>query len=201
VADTTKQILVIEDEREIADLIVEELVDRGFLVHVAYDGQEGYSSILDTAPDLVISDVVMPVMSGFEILERLAAEAPHFRNTPFVFLTGMSDRDLELKARRLGADDLITKPIDFDMLGTIIVSRLFGVARTARWSELLDMNERQLEVLTWVARGKTSWEIAKIVGLSKKTVDFHLDGARIKLGASTRIEAAIKAAIGQLIRP
>jgi DNA-binding response OmpR family regulator len=188
-SDASIKILVIEDDREIACLVTEEFVDRGYQVHVAYDGQEGYSAIFKITPDIVLCDVMMPTMSGFEILERLATAAPRFRNTPFVFLTGLSDRDIELKARQLGAADLVTKPIDFDMLDTIITSRLSPVARTALWSKLLDMNERQLETLTWTARGKTSWEIAKILGLSKKTVDFHLDGARIKLGASTRAEA------------
>jgi DNA-binding CsgD family transcriptional regulator len=56
-------------------------------------------------------------------------------------------------------------------------------------------------MLTWVARGNTSAEIAVIVGLAKRTVDFHLDNARVKLHASTRTEAAIKAAIGKLIAP
>jgi DNA-binding response OmpR family regulator len=200
-SDASIKILVIEDDREIACLVTEEFADRGYQVHVAYDGQEGYSAIFKIMPDLVLCDVMMPTMSGFEILERLATAAPRFRDTPFVFLTGLSDRDIELKARRLGAADLVTKPIDFDMLDTIITSLLSPVARTALWSKLLDMNERQLETLTWTARGKTSWEIAKILGLSKKTVDFHLDGARIKLGASTRAEAAIKAAIGRLIQP
>jgi DNA-binding response OmpR family regulator len=196
-----KKILVIEDDREIAGLVVEELTDRGYGVDVAYDGQEGYAAIFETTPDLVLSDVMMPTMSGFEILERLTAVAPWFRGTPFVFLTGLSDRDIELKARQLGADDLVTKPIDFDVLDTIISARLAGVARIALWPRHLDMNDRQLEMLTWTARGKTSWEIAKILGLSKKTVDFHLDGARTKLGASTRTEAAIKAALGRLIQP
>jgi DNA-binding response OmpR family regulator len=196
-----KKILVIEDDREIAGLVAEELTDRGYGVDIAYDGEEGYAAIFETTPDLVLSDVMMPTMSGFEILERLSAAAPWFRGTPFVFLTGLSDRDIELKARQLGADDLVTKPIDFDVLDTIISARLAGVARIALWPRLLDMNDRQLEMLTWTARGKTSWEIAKILGLSKKTVDFHLDGARTKLGASTRTEAAIKAALGRLIQP
>jgi DNA-binding CsgD family transcriptional regulator len=48
-----------------------------------------------------------------------------------------------------------------------------------------------------VARGKTSADIAKITGLSKRTIDFHLDNARVKLGAATRTEAALKAAMGR----
>jgi DNA-binding CsgD family transcriptional regulator len=65
----------------------------------------------------------------------------------------------------------------------------------------VSLNERELETLTWVARGKTSSQIAELVGLTKRTVDFHIDRARVKLGAATRTEAAIKAAIGQLIDP
>jgi DNA-binding CsgD family transcriptional regulator len=56
-------------------------------------------------------------------------------------------------------------------------------------------------VLTWVARGKTSGQIAETLRLTKRTIDFHLDNARMKLGAATRTEAAIKAAIGKLIEP
>ena len=67
--------------------------------------------------------------------------------------------------------------------------------------EAVELSDRELEMLTWAARGKTSAEIALIVGLSKRTVDFHIDNARAKLGAATRVEAAIKAATGRLIEP
>jgi DNA-binding CsgD family transcriptional regulator len=106
-----------------------------------------------------------------------------------------------LRARRLGADDYVTKPIDFDMLEMIINARLAGVARNDVWPKLVTLNDREIEALTWVARGKTSAEVADVIGLSKRTVDFHLDNARVKLGAATRTEAAIKAAIGKLIEP
>jgi len=56
-------------------------------------------------------------------------------------------------------------------------------------------------VLTWVARGKTSADIGQILGLTKRTVDFHIDNARTKLGAATRTEAVLKAASGKLIEP
>ena len=83
-------------------------------------------------PDLVLSDISMPVMSGFELLERLTTRAAILK-MPFVFLTALTDRDNELKGRQLGADDYVTKPIDFDMLATIITARLAGVARTGLW--------------------------------------------------------------------
>ena len=196
-----KRILCIEDDAETAALIAEELVERGYEVTLAGDGREGFAAILKHMPDLVLSDISMPVMSGFEVLERLTALAPRFRNMPFVFLTALSDRDNELRGRQLGADDYVTKPIDFDVLATIITARLAGVARMELWPKLVDLNDREVEALTWVARGKTSAEIAQILGLSKRTIDFHIDNARSKLGAATRTEAVIKAADGGLIEP
>jgi len=140
-------------------------------------------------------------MNGFEVLERLNALAPRLPNVPFAFLTALADRDNELRARRLGADDYVTKPIDFDVLEMIIKARLAGVARNEMWPKLAMLNDREIEALTWVARGKTSAQIADLVGLSKRTVEFHLDNARIKLDAATRTQAAVKAAIGKLIEP
>ena len=199
--EARKKILCIEDDREIAALIAEELADRGYEVSVAHDGHQGLAAILKCAPDLVLSDISMPVMSGFELLDRLTALAPRFSRMPFVFLTALTDRDSELKGRQLGADDYVTKPIDFDVLATIITARLAGVARTELWPKLVDLNDREVETLTWAARGKTSAEIAQILGLTKRTIDFHMDNARTKLGAATRTEAVIKAATGRLIEP
>jgi|SRR5258707_252703 DNA-binding response OmpR family regulator len=200
-AEPRKRVLCIEDDRETAALIAEELVERGFEVSVAHDGRTGLAAILKNMPDLVLSDISMPAMSGFELLERLTALEPRFAKMPFVFLTALTDRDNELKGRQLGADDYVTKPIDFDVLTTIINARLAGVARSELWPKLVQLNDREVETLTWVARGKTSAEIAQILGLTKRTVDFHIDNARTKLGAATRTQAVIKAATGRLIEP
>jgi len=199
--EARKRILCIEDDHETVALIAEELVDRGFDAEIAHDGVEGLRAIFAKQPDLVLSDISMPVMSGFELLERLNALGPRFEHMPFVFLTALADRDNELKGRRLGADDYVTKPIDFDVLETIIRARLSRVARNELWPQDVRLNSREIEALTWAARGKTSAEIAQIMGLAKRTVDFHIDNARTKLGVATRIEAAIKAAKGHLIEP
>ena len=168
-ADSKKKILCIEDDRETAALIAEELLDRGYDVTVSHDGREGLAAILRIMPDLVLSDISMPAMSGFELLERLIALAPRFSYMPFVFLTALTDRDNELKGRQLGADDYVTKPIDFDLLDTIIAARLKAVARAGLLPKTILLNDREVEVLTWVARGKTSAEIAQILGLTKRT--------------------------------
>ena len=146
-------------------------------------------------------DITMPVLSGFGLLERLASEAPRFAGMPFLYLTALSDRTNELKGRTLGADDYITKPVDFDILTAIITARLARVTRSAAWPNTVGLSDRESESLTWAARGKTSGEIATILGLTKRTVDFHIDNARLKLNASTRMQAAVKAAAGGLIEP
>jgi DNA-binding response OmpR family regulator len=196
-----KKILCIEDDRETAALIAEELVERGYEVATAYDGAAGFAAIFKTMPDLILCDISMPVMSGFEVLEHLTNIAPRFGNMPFLFLTALTDRNNELRGRQLGADDYVTKPVDFDLLAAIITARLAHVARTDVWVRDVQLNDREVETLTWVSRGKTSVEIAQILALSKRTVDFHLDNARNKLGVSTRTEAVIKAVTGRLIDP
>lgn len=197
-----RHILCIEDDAETAALIAEELVERGYQVAVEHDGRAGFASILRTPPELVLCDVGMPVMDGFELLSRLRATAPRFAEIPFVFLTALAQRDAELKGRRLGADDYVTKPVDFDILESIIEARL---ARTGKAPHPapphVALSEREIEALSWSARGKTSGEIATILGLSKRTVDFHIDHAREKLGVATRVEAVVRATREGLIAP
>jgi len=192
-----KIILCIENDQEVAALIAEGLIERGFAVSVVHSGEEGLAAIRRQPPDLVLCNICMPVMSGFDVFERLK-EAPGVDGMPFVFLTALADRENELRAWRLGADDYVKMPVDFDILASIIDTRL---ARDRAQPKPVDLNEREVTTLTWAARGKTSIQIAKILGLPKRTVDFHIDNARRKLGAHTRIQAVIKAKDGQLIEP
>ena len=196
-----KRILCIEDDRETAALIAEELTDRGFAVSVAHDGREGLAAILRQSPDLVLCDISLPFMSGFDVLERLTKNAPGFGYMPFVFLTALGDRENELKGRRLGADDYVTKPVDFDVLVAIVTARLTRGPRKVTRRNPVGLNEREIQTLTWAARGKTSAQIAQILGFTKRNVDFHIDNARHKLGAATRIQAVIKAKDDRLIEP
>lgn len=196
-----KTILCIEDDVETASLIAEGLTDRGFAVDVAHDGREGLDAIMRAVPDLVLCDISMPFMSGFDVLKRLTERAHGPGHLPFVFLTALSDRDSELKGRKLGADDYVTKPVDFDILAEIIKTRIARAPRNESWSNSVDLSEREAETLTWASRGKTSAEIAQILGLTKRTVDFHIDNARIKFGVATRIQAVLKAANEGLIVP
>jgi DNA-binding response OmpR family regulator len=196
-----KKILCIEDDVETAVLLAEEFEERGYQMSLAHDGQRGFAAILKDEPDVVLCDVSMPSMSGFEVLDRIMALTPRFASMPFIFLTALGDRDNQLKGRRLGADDYVVKPIDFDILEAVVKARLSKVARSDAWSRHVALTEREVECLTWSARGKTSSEIAQILGLIKRNVDFHIETACRKLNVSTRIQAAVKAASGGIIEP
>src|SRR5260370_7851951 len=167
--ETRKKILCIEGDRETAALTAEELAARGYDVTVAHDGREGFAAILKSQPDLVLSDISMPVMSGFELLERLTGLAPRFRHMPFVFLTALTDRDNELKGRQLGADDYVTKPLDFDRLDAIITARLAGGPRNELWSRQVDLNDPAGANPPPAARGNTPPRHPPLPGFSTPT--------------------------------
>jgi DNA-binding NarL/FixJ family response regulator len=189
----------VEDDPETARLLAEALSELGYTVELASGGEEGLAKILAGPPDLVLCDVRMPRMSGFELLEKVTAAGPAFASVPFVFLTALSDRDSELAGRRLGADDYLTKPVDFEMLGVVIDHRLRRAeGRPASHSDV-HLTEREKEVLTWVGRGKTSAEIAIILGLSERTVNFHCDQAMRRLDVINRTQAVAKAIAHGLI--
>ena len=187
------KILCIENNRERAAQIVEELAVRGFKVDVAHDGHEAIVVILKEKPDLVLCDISAPTMPGFEALGRLSAIAPEMGDVPFVFLAQPSARNGGRQHLQSAAEEFVA-PFDFDVLAKIVKGRLTHSSRVS-------LNDREIATLTWVARGKTSVEIAQELGMVKRTVDFHIDNARLKLGASTRTAAVSKAVAAGLIEP
>lgn len=114
---TRKQkILLIEDEKDVRDLLSEELDASGYHVLMAPNGEEGLKAIIEQDPDLVICDRLMPEMTGFELLERLRGFFPQYTEVPFIFLTALADdRDVE-GVEHLKPTAYLTKPIDFDVL-------------------------------------------------------------------------------------
>jgi DNA-binding NarL/FixJ family response regulator len=172
---------------------VEALSELGYTVEHAPDGEQGLATILSKRPDLVICDVRMPRMGGFELLEKVAAAGPDFAEIPFVFLTAFGDRDSELFGRRLGADDYLTKPVDFEILGAVIENRLRRRHSRFGPESEIHLTDREREVLTWVGRGKTSSEIAIILGIRERTVNFHCDQAMRRLDVINRTQAVVKA--------
>jgi len=109
-------VLCVEDEKAVRDLIVEELADAGLRTLEAEDGRQGLEMILKHRPDIVISDITMPEMDGTQLLAELQINHPELSNMPFIFLTALADKQKMLEGLRGGADNYLTKPIDFDIL-------------------------------------------------------------------------------------
>jgi DNA-binding NarL/FixJ family response regulator len=193
------QLLCIEDDPDTCELLVEVLTAEGFAVSTASTGRDGLSS-LERRPDLVLCDIGLPDVTGFEILERIRSDSLMPIGVPFIFLTAYSQRTHQLQARQLGCDDYVTKPIDFELLIAIIRHRLAAAEKGPEKSELR-LTEREVQVLTWVARGKSSADIATILEISERTVNFHLDNAMRKAGVATRVQAAVKCVMLGLIAP
>lgn len=193
------RLLCIDDEQRILDLLVEELRDHGFEVRGLSVSARAIEEIQAFKPDLVICDIMMPPPSGFELLEQIRARTDRIASIPFVLLSALSDRVDVLKGRRLGADDYVTKPIDFEMLAAIIRSRLSRTPAGRPVPPKVSLTEREIEALTWSAQGKSSTDIAVLMNVSERTVNFHITNAMRKLGVATRIQAAVRASIAGLI--
>ncbi len=110
------KILVVEDEPDLRETIVEELNDEGHMTIEAENGAKALEALAHETPDLILSDITMPQMNGYQFFRSLKEKYPQHSQTPFIFLSALSDRNDELKGLRLGVDDYMTKPIDFDLL-------------------------------------------------------------------------------------
>lgn len=106
-----KKILIIEDNLLTSDMISLRLSESGYDVVPAYDGKAGLAKIKELRPDLVILDVRMPEMDGFEVC-RLAKNDPDIRKIPIIFLTTSSQKADFNKAKEAGADGYMTKPYE-----------------------------------------------------------------------------------------
>ena len=104
-----KKVLVVDDDESIARIIKDYLQEKGYAVTVAYNGGSGLRSAEEVQPDIIILDVEMPDMTGFEVCKKIREIAP-LRNTPVIMLTARSAEDDELQGLQSGADDYLTKP-------------------------------------------------------------------------------------------
>lgn len=104
------KILVVDDEQDITELISFNLIKEGYQVYTANNGRMAIDKAKEVNPDLIILDVMMPVMDGIEAC-RLMRSMPEFKSTFMVFLTARSEEYSEIAGFNVGADDYIAKPI------------------------------------------------------------------------------------------
>lgn len=122
-------ILVIDDEALLREDIVEELEDEGYKVIEAADGHEGLKQILQHKPDLVVCDITMPRKNGYELLKEVRRDHGISAEMPFIFLSALADKEHVVAGLKLGADNYMTKPVDFDVLRVKVKACLRQVDR------------------------------------------------------------------------
>lgn len=115
------KVLIVEDEKEIADGVAGILRSEGFIADVAFDGEEGLNYILYGVYDVIILDVMLPGVNGFDIVKKIRFKGVE---TPVIMLTAKSQVDDKIHGLDLGADDYITKPFDAGELLARIRARI-----------------------------------------------------------------------------
>ncbi len=104
-----KKILIADDRPEVVELVTATLEGEGYQIICAFDGREALEKIGREKPDLVLLDIVMPKMNGFEVLAK-AKNDPQTKDIPIIMITAKGQKLDEDEGRRLGADDYIIKP-------------------------------------------------------------------------------------------
>lgn len=134
-----RKILVVDDEERMVRFIRLNLEHDGFLVSEAFNGKEAIQQLRDVAPDLILLDVMMPDLDGFEVLQMVREAS----NIPVLMLTAKGEEDDRIRGLELGADDYITKPFS----PREMVSRVKAVLRRTEASsgsmhDLIEVDER-----------------------------------------------------------
>ncbi|OZC03591.1 response regulator transcription factor [Rubricoccus marinus] len=206
-------LLVAEDEASIRDLLRDFFEGQGYAVVTATDGQEALAAAREAAPDLVLLDVMMPWMDGFEVIRQLRRDG----ETPVILLTARAGEADKVEGLGLGADDYVTKPFSFhevaarveavlrrarrgaDVLrgGDIVLDT--GAHRTSARGQAVDLTRAEQTVLRALmeASGRvlSRADLLDVLGLehgSERTVDSHVRNLRAKVeadpGAPTHVE-------------
>ena len=114
-----KKILIIEDEPETRDMFVEALIEEGFEAIGAKNGRVGIQKTQEYLPDLIICDVTMPELNGYQVLTTLR-QNPSTAMIPFIFMSALSNEAERHEAMQLGANEYLTKPCTVEQLLEVI---------------------------------------------------------------------------------
>ena len=158
VVDRPARILVVDDERQNRALLEVMLAPDGYEVHTAANGEEALALVAGDPPDLILLDVMMPRLDGYEVARRVKG-SPVTQNIPIIMITAHDDRDARMRGLSAGAEDFLSKPVDRAELSVRVKNLLrlkaFG-DYYSRYSETLESQLRQsqkMEALGQLASG------------------------------------------------
>ena len=180
------RVLVAEDDPDTRCILSTYLTHHGYHVLATADGDQAWEIAMDNGVDLALLDVVMPGLSGVELLERLKTLDPA---PEVILLTAYATVAQAVEAIKLGAFDYLQKPFSPRQVLDVV-----GRAWTARQLKTVPLHEltpREREVLALLTEGKADGEMAEVLGVSVRTVNTHVSGILSKLRVSSRLQAAL----------
>jgi len=202
-----QRILVIEDDLEVQEDIIDILKLKGFTVRGANNGSIGLQISKVFNPDLILCDIDMPDLSGYEVLREIQQDQ-NLINVPFIFCTSLSSMTSLRKGMDLGADDYIVKPFRAEALIKAVNARLKRHVRKAKIDNLTRLQDesqleqvltkRQFAILQLIVKGFKNREIADLLAIDIKTVEHHRKNImkRLKINNfSSLIQCAIRMGI------
>ena len=127
------RVLVVDDDQGVAAFLKRLLVKEGYVVDTAFDGESALKAVTTSQPDVILLDVVLPGLDGFELCQRLKNQAAT-RLTPVILVTGLADREKKIAGADVGADEFLTKPIDPREL----LARVRSLVKLKRYTDDLD---------------------------------------------------------------
>ena len=137
-----QRILVVDDERQITRVLSRGLSTKGYDVHIAADGEAALQTFSDWHPDLVVTDLSMPIMNGLELCRRLRA----FSEVPIIVLSVKGEERAKVEALDAGADDSVTKPFGIDELLARIRATLRRAVRQDTGKKVLEAGDFRIRL-------------------------------------------------------
>lgn len=208
------KILIVEDEQSISDLIKITLVDEGYDCTCAYDGQEAADIIENNTFDLILLDIMLPKINGYELLEYINSFS-----IPVIFLTAKAEVSDKVKGLKMGAEDYITKPFEILELIARVETVLRRYNKTAEQisfldividisartvlknGEIINLTAKEFDIILLLARNKNkalyrSYIYQQVWGEDfmgdSRTVDLHVQRMRKKLSLEEAIVPVYK---------
>lgn len=200
----SKRLLVVDDEPNLLRAVAACLNAEGYEVSTARSGRDALVQLAEAVPDLVVSDIRMPGMDGYQLARQLRG-APRTALVPIVFLTAKDDTADRIEGFRAGVDAYLTKPFEPDELIAVVDGILNRVERThSQIARLVgsvvedapmsfqddELTEAEDRVALAVSRGLSNKEIAAELEISVRTVENHISHILEKKRFNNRVEIA-----------
>jgi DNA-binding NarL/FixJ family response regulator len=203
-----KRLLVVDDDPGLLLAVSETLRAEGYDVKTARRGAEALVIVAQSLPDLIISDIRMPGMDGYQLVKNLRSNA-RTRLVPIVFLSAKDETTDRIAGFRTGVDAYLTKPFEPEELAAVVaailqrverthsdLARMFGEKEDERPEFIRDeeLTDAEWRVAEAVARGLSNKEIAAELNLSLRTIEGHISRMLDKKNLSNRVELALHVA-------